>query len=114
MTLPTFTPPIRQTSTSVKDEFKILSAEFGDGYTQETPDGLNSVRKVASLKWDSLTESQADAIENALRGYGGANPFYYTLRGDTQRKWKCKDVSRTYDSLNTVSAEFREYFGALS
>jgi phage-related protein len=98
--------------TDTDNEMKILSADFGDGYSQETADGLNHVRKTVTLEWPSCTEAQATTIENTLTGYGGTQPFKYTLRGDSLRHWTCKKVGRKRGSLNTVSATFREFFGA--
>lgn len=44
-----------------KPESKILSAGFGDGYTQETADGINHIRDVMTLTWSGLTQLEADS-----------------------------------------------------
>lgn len=114
-TLNTFVPPIAPSSgTKSKPELKLKEAPFGDGYTQTTRDGLNHIRRVASLQWDILLENQATAIEAFLESQGGDTPFYYALRGDSVRKWTCKDWDRTRGEVNKVSATLREDFSPLT
>lgn len=112
MTIPTFNPPVGASpGTKNKPEIKILEAEFGDGYTQATGDGLNHIRKVVSLQWDVLTETQADTIEAFFTDQKGYLPFLYTLRGQsTPTKWTCKEWDRTWGSPNTVTATLRQSF----
>ena len=65
MTWGTFTPPYAPIpGTEDKPEYKILQADFGDGYTQSTADGLNNVRRVLTVAWDGLTVAEANAIIN--------------------------------------------------
>jgi hypothetical protein len=59
------------------------------------------------LKWDSLSEAQADEIEAFIRAKG---PFHYALRGDLLRQWTCEKYSRTRGTPNTISAELRADF----
>src|SRR5690606_29261995 len=43
--IPTFDPPFAPSpGAQNKPEIKILQAEFGDGYSQPTPNGLNHIR----------------------------------------------------------------------
>jgi phage-related protein len=111
MTLATFNPPVGPSpGTSTRPELRLKKAEFGDGYTQTTRDGLNHLRRVVALKWDMLTEPQADTIEVFFETQGGDMPFLYALRGDVLRQWTCEEWERTRDSPNTVSATLRECF----
>lgn len=115
MTLATFTPsPAPSPGTDTKPEIKLKVAEFGDGYTQESPDGLNHIRQVISLKWDVLTQAEADTLENFMIGKGGYTPFYYTRRGGSVLKWTCKEWSRAHGSPNTFNCTLRESFNPLS
>ena len=112
--LNTFCPPVGPSpGTKNKPEIKLKEAAFGDGYTQTTRDGLNYIRKVVTLQWDVLIESEASAIENFILTQGGDTPFYFALRGDISRKWTCKDYDRAWKTPNTVSATFREDFSLL-
>jgi phage-related protein len=111
MAFVTFTPPVRQSpGTKMAPEVKILTASFGDGYTQEGPDGSNNVREVAALVWSVLLESDASSIYNFLKGQKGSIPFYYALADGVTRKWTCKEFSRLWDTPNTLNATFRESF----
>lgn len=99
MALPTFTPPIGPSpGTAFKPQIKILEAEFGDGYSQPTPDGLNNVRETVELKWDALTQAQMNTINNFFVARKGAQPFYYKPSGvSTTLKWTCKEWSRSFN-----------------
>lgn len=111
MPFDTFVPPIKQSpGTKMEPEVKILSASFGDGYTQEGPDGSNNVRDVATLTWSVLLENEAQVIYDFFKAHKGSIPFYYALRDGVTRKWTCKQFSRLWDTPNTVTATFRESF----
>ena len=97
MALPTFTPAVGPSpGTAFKPHIKVLEAEFGDGYSQPTPDGINNVRETVDLRWDGLTEPQMEAINSFLTARKGAEAFYYQPAGfGTAMKWTCKEWTRT-------------------
>ena len=114
MPLPTFTPPVAPSpGTTDKPEFKVLVADFGDGYTQGSADGLNNVQRVLSLNWETLTPAQCNTIMNFLKGTKGTGIFYYTPSNEaTALKWTCSEVSdkRGEGGLRSVTATFRQSF----
>jgi phage-related protein len=111
MALDTFNPPIKQSpGTKSTPIVKIKKAEFGDGYTQRMPDGLNHIRQSTTLTWDSLLEADADTIVAFFEAHGGTTPFYYALRDGVTRKWTCETWSRTWQTPNQVTATFVEDF----
>jgi phage-related protein len=111
MPFDTFVPPVLQSpGTKMAPEVKTLGASFGDLYTQESPDGIQNVREVATLNWAVLLEEDAQAIYDFFKAHKGTIPFYYTLRDGVRRKWTCKEFSRLFDTPNTVQATFRESF----
>lgn len=113
MTAPTFVPPVDpSTGTADAPEVKTLDAQFGDGYVQNGPDGINNIRSVLTIKWDALKNADADAIIGFLAGQRGSDPFYYGLPGASERLWTCAKWSRTYvtNSLQSVTATFRQSF----
>jgi phage-related protein len=115
MALQTFNPPVPPSpGTDIKPEMKINRAEFGDGYTQEQPAGLNHLRRVVTLQWDVLTIEQAAAIEAFFEAHGGYQPFHYALSDDVQRKWTCDTWGLVRGTPNTFTATFRESFALLS
>jgi len=113
MPLPTFTPPMRPSpGTSRAPEVSLRKSQFGDGYAQASPAGLNHVRQVVALKWEFLSLAEAQEIETFLVGQGGYRPFLYTLNGEAQaRRWVCESWSVTDGHPSTVNATFREWFG---
>jgi phage-related protein len=93
MTIETFNPPIQpSTGARKKPTIKILEAEFGDGYTQSCPDGINYIRQSFELVWEVLTHIQSDYIESFFEARGGVEHFHWTAPGDSSpKKWTCKD-----------------------
>ncbi|MFC0282268.1 phage tail protein [Camelimonas abortus] len=71
MALQAFTSPYPPSKSVDRPEVKVLTAEFGDGYTQSAGDGMNNIRRVLTLTWDNLTPAQAGAIETFLRNHNG-------------------------------------------
>lgn len=117
MALLTFTPARAPSpGTTNTPELKVLSASFGDGYTQEAPDGLNHIRDVLILSWDKLHPTDAAAIVAFFVARGGTTPFYYTPSDGTVAKWTCKEWSdeRTTGGMRTVKATLRQSFSLLA
>ena len=114
MAYETFQPPVPPSpGTENTPEFKLLEAEFGDGYTQTTRDGMNHIRDVLSLQWDTLTPAQAAYITGFIRRHGGDTAFLYTPSDETTPiKWTCKEISdiRGKGGLREVKCVFRRSF----
>lgn len=113
MTAPTFAPPVDpSTGTSDSPEAKVLTADFGDGYVQSGPDGINNIRSVLSLKWEAVTNSEADQIIGFLAGQRGSDPFFYALPGGSPVLFTCNKWSRNYrtNNLQSVTATLRQSF----
>ena len=91
MPLVTFSPSIAPSpGTSHKPRVKLLVAEFGDGYSQAAPKGLNHIQQTVSLRWDGLTETQMAELKLFFEERGGYRPFYYQPRGfSAPLKWTC-------------------------
>ena len=96
---------------SLKPEISLFRADFGDGYSQAAPRGLNHIRRVASLRWDVLTRAEKNAIEAHFVERGGNKSFRYTVPGDTsERRYTCDDwnITTIGGSLFAIEATFRE------
>jgi phage-related protein len=115
MTLKTFDPPVAPSpGTTFKPTLKILEAEFGDGYTQPTPNGLNHIRETVELSWDGLLDWQMREIRDFLIEHKGTVPFYYTPVGDCEpRKWTCREWERSAKAPWTLKASLVENFSAV-
>ncbi|WP_152047181.1 phage tail protein [Aureimonas psammosilenae] len=114
MTLPTFNPPLAPSvGGSDTPEVKLLTVQFGGGYTQTTGDGINHIRKVRELTWEALYPEEHAEIIAFLEERAGYKTFYFQLQHDakpvkwTCEKWSSTTVSGDYFRLN---ATFRQSF----
>tara|TARA_R110002020_G_scaffold61270_2_gene165020 strand:+ start:1231 stop:1587 length:357 start_codon:yes stop_codon:yes gene_type:complete len=114
MALPTFAPPLTPSiGLTDKPEIKVNRADFGDGYSQASPAGLNHIRRVITLKWNVLALDEAQAIEAFFKARRGTDPFTYRIpREASATKWTCEDWNTSRDTGGFVSIEatFRESF----
>lgn len=110
----TFNPPrLPSIGTGRKVTFKVNEDEFGDGYTQATPIGLNTKNREVPVMWNSLSASDAKLITDFLDDHLGATHFIWTFPGESvASKWRCK----TYENPPLrggrvkVSATFKQVF----
>lgn len=73
--------------------FDVLSAQFGDGYSQAVPNGLNN----ASDNWPVSFIGKAATIapiEAFLRAHAGATSFYWTPPGGSQGLFRCATFTK--------------------
>lgn len=115
MTLATFTPfRAPNPGTTDKPKVKILKADFGDGYTQFAPDGINNIKRNLSLTWDLMLPAQATSLTSFFfTQASNASPFYYTPSDETVPvKWTCDnwEDKRGDGGLRTVTATFEQSF----
>jgi phage-related protein len=84
MTWPTFNPqPPPSPNNSYVDRVpRILTSQFGDGYSQRSVDGVNSIVLVATLQWDILLLSELATIRSFMDATSYINPFYWTTFDD--------------------------------
>jgi phage-related protein len=112
MALDTFVPPVRQSpGTKIKPTVKIKKAEFGDGYTQKMPDGLNHIRDGVTLTWDTLLPEQAKDMELFMKQKLGTIPFLYDVDEGEFVRWTCEIWERGRGDQHTFTATFEQYFG---
>jgi len=93
---------------------RVLKALFGDGYSQEAPDGTNSKYDEWAIAFENLDSSERVTVLAALDAVGGSDYITWTAQGDgTSKKWKVKDgytetwVSGTH---STIEFEIRQIF----
>lgn len=109
----TLYPPIQPSyqGTQGDDKPRLITNTYGDGYKQDTPDGLNPILRTPTLVWDPILSTDAHTIMTFLDAHVGV-PFYYTLPRDlAPRTWIWTGRQRTYpyptqDAL-TVTLEER-------
>lgn len=112
MPFPTFTPPIAPSpGTGFKPEVKLFKAEFGDGYTQRAPNGINHIKETMKLTWQGVEYSDMVAIRDFLEARGGYEPFYYQPRNRSAPvAWTCESWSTTDKSPWSITADFEQSF----
>jgi phage-related protein len=114
MALDTFPSIAPEYSSSPCDtKARVLRTDFGDGYGQRAADGINNMPRTWPLKWENLTEADANTIENFLRARAGYVAFLWTPpRTGTALKWTCEAWSRqpTEGNFVTMTATFNQVF----
>lgn len=84
-------------------QYRILKANFGDGYEQRAGDGINTKQSEYTLSWSRLTQAEAEAIEQFFDGQSGFLSFDYTLPGESSaKKFVCEKFSKPYESGNLM------------
>lgn len=75
---------------------RLLQAQFGDGYSQRIPDGINSMIRTWSLSFNNRDSTEIDSIESFLRATKGSLSFDWTDPDGYTAKWTCKqEMTRT-------------------
>jgi len=112
MPLNTFAPSIKPSpGGSSSPEINLRTAEFGDGYTQSAPSGLNYIREMIDLRWDGITYAQRQELDAFFKGQGGYIPFLYQPYGfDVVLRWTCKEWSSSTKVPFTYSAALVQDF----
>lgn len=93
--------------------FRIRRAQFGDGYEQRAPDGLNYVRRSWSVTWSVIPEESRDMLMDFFRQMAGVYSFEWALpRTGEMVRVTCEDPTSVHDSFSnhTVTATFKEVF----
>lgn len=91
----TFLPPKNpQAPLDVKNQARVLMPQFGNGFPEVAPDGINVTLKNVTLNFDVLDQNDFTAI-NTFITTNLSVPFYYTLPDETTaRLWIVKSRSR--------------------
>lgn len=112
MTTPTFNPPMAPSiETSRTTKPKVLRAEFGDGYSQRAPDGLNAQLEGMTVVWSRLKPTDAASIIAFLTARAGVEAFAWTAPRDPAPKlWIAESWDRGYPTQTheSVRAQFRQ------
>lgn len=109
--VPAIAPSVQNSQKSIT--YRTKTATFGDDYVQEAGDGINTKTVSWPLTWTMINSSDAQDIEDFMDALGGFQSFTYTVPGDIQRRYKCKNLTRTpvADDIESITATFVEFRG---
>lgn len=110
MTTPTFTwqPRVEPTGTA---KYRVLTAQFGDGYQQTAADGINNKVQSWPLTF-SGTASEITPIRDFLDACGGYQSFYWTPPLGTTGLYVCPshNIKPLGGGLYELTATFNQVF----
>lgn len=116
MSAPTFIPPIDPSvGTSERPVVSLNKAEFGDGYSQASPKGIQHIKRKLALRWEVLDAEDKALIAAFFTERGGYLPFLYRLPGEavalrfTCAEWEFASVA---PHLWRCDATLEQTFGA--
>ena len=100
-------------ATPVEDEYRELTAQFGGGYAQTAPDGINPVSEVWSLQFNEIPLARGEAIRAFLRTKVGTS-FTWTPPGGSETRFRrvgSVTMPRTGPTTVNLTCTFRQWFG---
>ena len=86
-----------------------LAVQYGDGYSTRLVFGLNQDLKEYSLRWDNLSEANANSIETFLEARKGQESFNFTPTEESSAR-KCICIKWTREMRYTNRASIRATF----
>lgn len=99
---------------SAKATFKPRNkkAQFGDGYAQRIPDGINNNPKIWNVTFKAIDDTTRGSIEQFLSSHGGHTAFTWAPPGEVSAKYICEtwDITRVAYNVNDISAVFEQVF----
>jgi phage-related protein len=105
-----FWKPSYNSNISVKP--MIRKTQFGDGYSQVTPDGINNILLPFNLIFDKRSDAHARSIIHFLTVRKGAESFVYSppFPFNINKLFRCEEFTHTavFSDNNTVTATFIE------
>lgn len=89
---------------------RVKVASFGDGYTQQSPDGLNPILHTWSLVWNVVTYEERTTITQFFKDRKGCESFYWTDGAGTPHLVKCTTWTETNiePTLYKIDATFKQ------
>ena len=94
----------------IKPTVKI--SQFGDGYRQITPDGINNTLLTFNLTFDKRTDAETRAILHFLYNRKGSESFVYfpPFPYNTNKLFKCEQYTHTtvFSNNHTITCVLNE------
>jgi phage-related protein len=91
------------TDSTKKTGFSTIRTQFGDGYAQIAPKGINNKIQSLSIQWASLTQAEFNAIITMLDTVGSYGVISYTPCYETSSKnFRMTDSGYTFSSVGNT------------
>ena len=100
-------------SSSASTEFRVIKAQYGNGYSQRAPDGINNSVGSWDLAWDNITAAEFGVITAAFEQARGADYFTWLAPGDlVTKRWIVAKYTKAAMSgdIYSVSANLQQVF----
>jgi phage-related protein len=94
----TWVPPQQpgQNGTQFSEQPRLLQTDYGDGYSQVLPDGINYITGQADLNWNSILATNWATIVAFFEAHLSL-PFLWTLPDESvPRQWRAQKWSKGY------------------
>ena len=101
----TFSPPAEpEVGAGAEITYRARVSQFGDGYEQRVPDGINNQRLRVTLLWRVLSATDANTIQVFFSGVRSDAAFFYTLPWESApRKFRLDSLSRQATGIARAS-----------
>jgi len=85
-------------------EISNWEADFGDGYSQRAPKGINNTKDSVPLNWTNLTKVEMIVLRDFCIAHSGGQTFYFTLEDeDDPKKFALMSYVRKYVSYDNYT-----------
>ena len=110
-----FTDPKPSQSSNQSRKFRSLIAQFGDGYSQIAPDGINYQSDTWQLVYENLNQTDTNTVRNFFDTNGPFTSFTWTAPGDSSAKtWRMTpdgySVVALSGSIYTINVTIMQVF----
>lgn len=95
---------------NMRKQYRVLRNNFGDGYEQIIPDGLNNQIQEWDLSWE-LNAAEALSLESQLNSFEGKDFQWTTPNGNTLR-FNCYEYTKSFIQYDNyvITAKFIQSF----
>lgn len=100
-----------QARASMRASFRTLRADFGDGYSQEAGDGINTLTDSWTISVKGRLSGVVGDVKSFIDRHGGYRAFEWEAPVGGRKLFKCREgYSLTHEPLDmyTLSATFEE------
>jgi phage-related protein len=91
---------------------RVRQVSFGDGYEQRTADGINTIRALWSLSFNTRTDAERDAILGFFEARAGIEAFDWTPPTGSAGKFVCREWTTSLErfGINNITVTFEQVF----